>query len=243
MNSAKQHYENLLAKHYSWMFGDFEKQVEENVNWFKKHAILPKSNPKAIDFGCGSGFQSFALAELGFKVTAVDFSQSLLDELKDRDEMGAIEVIQSDIMNPENYLYKAPFELVVCMGDTLSHLSSNQSLYNFFRIASDIIESEGYLILSFRDHSTELSGVDRFIPVQNDPDKIMTVFLEYESDYVLVHDLIYQRNGESWKFEKSVYKKVRVSADQVKTHLEKTNFGIKHIRSEQGVVHIIAVKL
>lgn len=242
MNSVKQHYENLLANHYSWMFGDFDQQVEENINRFKKHEILPKSNKKAIDLGCGSGFQSFALAELGFNVTAVDFSRSLLDELRSRDKKGAIEIIQSDMMNPENYSYKAPFELTVCMGDTLSHLSSDQSLYDFFQIAFDVTEPGGTLILSFRDYSVELTGTDRFIPVQNDPDKLMTVFLEYESKYVLVHDLLYQRNGKSWEFEKSVYKKIRLSADQVKSHLENINFSIKHIRSEQGFIHIIAAK-
>lgn len=241
-NTAKQHYENLLAKHYSWMFGDFDHQVEKNLNWFEEQGMHPKSSQNAIDLGCGSGFQSIALSSLGFNVTAVDFNRPLLDELKNHDENGTIEVIQSDILKPENYSHKAPFELAVCMGDTLPHLPSKESVFNFFRITYDLLEPDGNLILSFRDYSVELAGIDRFIPVQNDENKIMTVFLEYESDYVFVHDLVYEQNGDFWEFEKSVYKKVRLSANQVKNLLEKADFSVNHLQSDQGMVHIIATK-
>jgi hypothetical protein len=137
-------------------------------------------------------------------MTAVDFSQSLLEELKSRDKNGAEEVIQSDILTPESYLHKTPFELTICMADTLPHLPSEQSVYDFFRIAYDMIESEGFLILSFRDYSTEFIGVDRFIPVQNDKDKIMTLFLEYDTDYIFVHDLVYEKEGDNWVLKKGL---------------------------------------
>lgn len=64
----------------------------------------------------------------------------------------------------------------------------------------------------------------------------MTVFLEYESEYVYVHDLIYEQSGDGWELEKGVYKKVRLSTDQVKNLLEKANFSIKHLQSSQGMV-------
>lgn len=224
------------------MFGNFDQQVRKNRDWFENHDIQPKSSGNAIDLGCGSGFQSLALSSMGFNVTAVDFNQHLLEELNSRDKNNTIEVIQSDILTPENYSHNAPFELAVCMGDTLPHLPSKKSVSDFFRIAYDLIEPAGSIILSFRDYSFELTGVDRFIPVKSDQDKIMTVFLEYETDYVFVHDLVYERNGEAWEFEKSVYKKVRLSKDQVKNLLEEANFTIDHLQSDQGMVHVIATK-
>lgn len=241
-NSAKQHYENLLAEHYSWMFGDFDQQVEKNIEWFNIHNINPGPISKAIDFGCGSGFQTLALSSLGFTVTGVDFNKRLLDELKSHDQNGNIQVIQSDILDRENFEHLAPFELAVCMGDTLPHLSSEQAITDFFSIVYDLIESNGKLVLSFRDLSTELTGTDRFIPVQSDENKIMTVFLEYKSNFVLVHDLVYERKGNAWKLEKSVYRKIRLSADEAKAKLVDTNFGIKNMQSVGGMISIIAVK-
>lgn len=241
-HSAEQHYKNFLARHYSWMFGDFKQQVEKNLKWFETHSIHPQLNSRAIDLGCGSGFQSIALSLLGFDVTAVDFNPQLLDELKSHDEKGAVKIIQSDILKPEMYFRNRPYELAVCMGDTLSHLYSMNSVSRFLEITHSILVPRGILILSFRDYSIELTGVNRFIPVQEDQDKIMTIFLEYKPDFVFVHDLIHKRENEGWKFEKSVYRKVRLSVYKMKTLLEKSDFSISHLQSEGEMVHIIAKK-
>ncbi|MGD0367049.1 MAG: hypothetical protein ABSA94_06315 [Acidobacteriaceae bacterium] len=61
MPTAATHYANLLARHYSWMFGlSFDEKVTE------QRAILEpllKDTPRglAVDLGCGPGFQSLAL--------------------------------------------------------------------------------------------------------------------------------------------------------------------------------------
>ncbi len=68
--STKQHYENHLAEFYSWMFGDFEKKMNEASEFFVNHGIKPEGNSSALDLGSGSGLQSIPLAKLGFKVTA-----------------------------------------------------------------------------------------------------------------------------------------------------------------------------
>jgi hypothetical protein len=241
-NSVKEHYKNLLAANYSWMFGDFEQQVEENENWFQEHDISPNSNAKAIDFGCGSGFQSLALSSLNFDVTATDLNRQLLHELEQHDQDGEIEVFQGNFLKPKLYSEKAPFELAICMGDTLLHLPSKRAIAEFFNNTFNVLEVNGKLILSFRDLTVAVNGTDRFIPVHNDKDKIMTCFLEYKSDFVFVHDLIYQRNEGKWEFKKSAYKKVRISTSQVKSLLKKTGFSVNILSSVKGMVHMIAKK-
>jgi hypothetical protein len=73
------------------------------------------------------------------------------------------------------------------------------------------------LVLTFRDLSQELAGLDRFIPVQSDPDRVMVCVLEYEPKTVLVHDLIHTRNGKGWRLDKSCYRKLRLAPKDV-TH-------------------------
>lgn len=243
VRSVRQHYDKFLAQHYSWMFGDFEETVENKRRWFVDHSIAPKSNQKAIDLGCGSGFQSLALSRLGFKVMAVDFNRRLIDELKSHDRKDVIDAIQGDIIHSENYLNKGPFELAVCMGDTLPHLPSMNAISDFFLSVYTILQPDGRFVLSFRDYSVELTGVDRFIPVNSDESKIMTVFLEYSSEYVLVHDLLYERKKAGWEFKKSVYKKIRLTPDDIVGLLNKAQFGIHYSQSEQGIAHIVAKKI
>ncbi len=81
MPSVTEHYANILADHYSWLFGGFGEKAEENRQFFATQGISPHRNGVALDLGCGSGFQSIPLAQLGFRVLALDLSPTLLAEL------------------------------------------------------------------------------------------------------------------------------------------------------------------
>ena len=83
MNDAIRHYDQLLAEHYSWMVGaPFERKAAEQKALLTELGIGQGAHGLAIDLGCGPGYQSAALADLGFsRVIAIDASQTLLDEL------------------------------------------------------------------------------------------------------------------------------------------------------------------
>jgi predicted P-loop ATPase len=90
------------------------------------------------------------------------------------------------------------------------------------------LKPNGRLVLTFRDFSQELAGIDRFIPVRADDQRIMTCVLEYETDSVLVTDLIHVRDGERWNLQKSSYRKLRLSPSTQIAELERTGFTIDH---------------
>src|ERR1700692_3864627 len=87
MSTVNEHYERLLSQHYTWMFGvSFEDRVTEQKSFLSRTLAPLHYTPEAalaVDLGCGSGFQTIALAQLGFSpVIAVDTSAELLDELR-----------------------------------------------------------------------------------------------------------------------------------------------------------------
>ena len=56
--TVQDHYDNLLAEHYDWMFGDsFELKVAEQKALLNQVARAPRRGELAVDLGCGSGFQ------------------------------------------------------------------------------------------------------------------------------------------------------------------------------------------
>ena len=99
MATVEEHYRKLLAKHYTWMTGvSFAEKVAEQKAMLE--TILEPATPRgsALDLGSGPGFQSVALAELGFApVIAVDTSAGLLGELKLHQGIHSIETVQADL--------------------------------------------------------------------------------------------------------------------------------------------------
>jgi SAM-dependent methyltransferase len=242
MASVEEHYEALLAHHYTWMRGDFDSRVREYRALFENSGVSPQKGGKALDLGCGSGFQSVALAEMGFEVVGVDSSESLLRELRSRATNLPIHPVLGDMREAGLYTEYGPFEVAACMGDTITHLRSKEEVSSLIRDAHDHLEEGGHFFLQFRDLTRELEGVDRAIPVRSDDDRIMTTFLEYEAEHVNVHDMIFAREPSGWKLHKSAYKKLRLGAKEALGLMEKYGFGISDHNEHEGFSTIIARK-
>lgn len=241
MSNVSEHYENLLAEYYSWMFGDFNERVEANRSFFVANGITPQKSGTAIDLGAGSGFQSLALAQLGFKVLAVDLSQKLLDELKNNRGTLPVTTVRDDLLNFTSH-FPSPVELCVCMGDTLPHLESFDQVTALFERIYGALAWDGKFVTTFRDLTLELKGLDRFIPVRSDGNTIFTCFLEYGQDLVQVHDLVYARKNDTWEFHKSSYQKLRLSGEWVLEQLRAAGFTIKSSDNAKSMITIIAEK-
>jgi SAM-dependent methyltransferase len=237
------HYETLLAEHYTWMFGvPFRTKVEEQREALAGLGVAPGEHGTAIDLGSGPGFQSIALAELGFdRVIAIDMSQSLLNELNARKGDLPIETVLADLRAFDRLTSPGSAEAIVCMGDTLTHLETKADVSNVLEKAPDNLQLGGLLVLAFRDLSTELTGLDRFLPIRADADRIMVCMLEYEPEAVVVNDLVHVREAKGWTLRKSSYRKLRLCPAALAR--EVANLGLTIKRNEAlGRMHAIAAE-
>lgn len=238
--SIEEHYEKLLARHYAWMRGDHGSLVREYRGFFEQAGISPRSGGRALDLGAGSGLQSLALAELGFEVLAVDTSETLVEELRTRAGEGRVRPILGDMRDRRMYTDDGPFEVAVCMGDTLTHLRSFGEVESLLEDVRMALESEGILILEFRDYTAELRGADRAIPVRLDDERIMATFLEYETERVNVHDIIFVRQEFGWEMQKSVYAKLRLRTGEILDILEQNGFRVVEHNGDKGFTRMVA---
>jgi SAM-dependent methyltransferase len=232
MSNVAKHYEQLLAEYYVWMFGvPFEQKVAEQKALLDQVVgTLPtaRRSGTAVDLGSGPGFQSIALAELGYSpVIAVDSSRELLRELQARRRSYEIEIREADITQLDSVALPESASVMVCMGDTLTHLPSKEPVQKLFTDVFQRLAPGGGFVLSYRDLTGEVAGTDRFLPVQADDTRIMTCFLEYKtSDAVTVHDLVYVRGEGGWKLNKSSYEKLRLGSGWVTDALRKAGFTV-----------------
>lgn len=245
---VRAHYDDLLAAHYTWMAtgGDYAAGVAESAAWLKSFGL--NAGAHALDLGCGPGMQCAALLRLGFaRVVAVDLSAPLIAELEARNAEairdGRLHAVIGDLLDATFFQGTAPFDLILCAGDTLTHLPDLAAVGRLIEQSHAGLAPGGRLALRFRDLTRDLAGPDRFIPVRADDSRVMTCFLEAVSaDRLAVTDLIHLRQPDgAWQLRKSAYFKSRLAPAAVAGQLRAAGFDLEHeATAPSGLVTLVA---
>lgn len=235
------HYEELLASRYVWMLGGAELQHERSAQLAEQFSVEPRAGVRAMDLGGGPGFFAIALARRGFEVDLVDTSASLLERA--REEAGELKV-RPHLADLRSFVADASgrYEVIACLGDTLTHLPELDDVAALFRGAYERLESGGRLLLTFRDLSSPLEGLDRFIPVRADDERTFVCFLERGDGHVQVHDLVYECVDGTWQFHKSTYPKLIVPKDWAEAMLRDAGFAVEVETLPSGMLRYDATK-
>jgi SAM-dependent methyltransferase len=240
-NAVQAHYDAFLAGRYSWISGSAEEQVRKNRHFFSSHGIAPDDNPVAIDLGAGCGFQSVPLAGFGYSVTAVDFCGSLLDELQSHAGDLPVTTVRSDIRHYSSWSGLYP-GLIVCMGDSLTHLDSLQEAGDLVRQCFAELNPGGRLVLSLRDYSSLPAGTVDCIPVRRDDNRIFLCSLRYQETSVTVEDILYSRTDSSWRRDAGTYTKIRIPPDYLSRIIRTAGFTLQFCEVRESIITIIGMK-
>ena len=239
IQSVSQHYAAHLSRVYSWMLGGVEAALKRGSVDLDTLCLQPKSGALAVDLGAGFGMHAIPLARRGYSVLAVDTDPALLDELSTHAHGLPIRPVVADLLNFRAHLNDAA-DLIVCMGDTLTHLSSPADVNSLVADVAASLTPDGVFVCTFRDYTQELSAERRFIPVRSDRDRILTCFLEYADQRVTVHDLLHERQDGQWSLSVSSYQKIRLAPGRVRAALEHYEFQVTQSTTPGGMVCLIA---
>lgn len=242
MASVKDHYDTHLAPLYTWMSGGAEGLRARFATLLTELGLKPNQpNATALDLGAGNGFQTIPLAHAGYAVTAVDLSEVLLAELRSAAGSLPIRAIAGDLRELARHCPTPAPEVIVCMGDTLTHLASLEDIAALIHRATNSLAPAGHLLLSFRDYTRNRYGADRFIPVRNEGDRIFTCFLDFHSPtHLTVHDILQTRTADGWRMAISVYEKTRVAPNWVRDQLTAAGLQIVRDTTQNGLVTLVA---
>ncbi len=239
MATQEDHYRRLLARHYTWMVGvPFTDKVTEQASLLREMGVIDPG--VAIDLGCGPGFQSIALADMGARhVHAIDTSEALLSELTRQAQGRPITPLIGDLRQFDA-LVREPADTIICMGDTLTHLRHQDDVIGLFETVATSLRPGGRLCLSWRDLSHSPDGLDRFIPVHGDDQRVMMCFLEDHGETVLVHDLVHVRADDGWTMHKSAYPKLKLAPAWLREALRAVDLTPGAERTMRGMTYLVA---
>jgi len=136
VSSAPEHYDRHLGHFYAWMVGDFDVASSAATRYFESLRLSPRGNRVAVDLGSGHGVQTLPLARAGFEVVAIDTCRELLDELETRAGDLTVRPVRDDLLHFPRHL-DGNAEVIICMGDTLTHLASVDEVTTLLRQAHE----------------------------------------------------------------------------------------------------------
>ncbi len=186
---------DALAADYDSMTG-FEKRFVQERPFFRllveRYAVKT-----ALDAGCGSGFHSLLLAELGVRVTAVDASAQMIRLTKShaRGRDASIETLVASFEELGDVLKKR-FSAVFVMGNSLPHLLKTDNLRRALKNFSDLLEPEGILFTQNLNYDRILAHHDRIQNVKEVGDKTFVRSYEFDQDGILFSIMTRTTSGE-----------------------------------------------
>ncbi|MFI6225152.1 class I SAM-dependent methyltransferase [Nocardia salmonicida] len=249
MTTAADHYDQLLAEHYTWMSGgDLDATVATQADLLRRLGlqVVGDGPSVAVDLGCGPGPQTLGLLRLGYtSVTAVDTSAALLNELRDhagRHAVGhSIRSVQADLRDALPRLVDpGTVTAVVCMGDTLPHLPNRADVQQLITDVAGALHLGGSFVVTYRDLTGERRGLDRFVSVRETDDRILTCFLDYiDESTVMVHDLLHTRHAGAWQLTTGCYPKLRLPQQWLVDQCHRAGLAVRHCETTSSGLNVL----
>jgi 2-polyprenyl-3-methyl-5-hydroxy-6-metoxy-1,4-benzoquinol methylase len=134
-----------------------------------------------LDLGCGTGRHAISMASRGARVTAVDFSEGMLERAKQKSGDANIAFQVCDLTRPLPF-EAATFDLVLC-ALVLDHI---EDLEDFFREMRRVCRPSGFVVVSTVHPAMMLRGVQaRFRDPKNGAEIRPKSYPHEMSDYVM----------------------------------------------------------
>jgi 2-polyprenyl-3-methyl-5-hydroxy-6-metoxy-1,4-benzoquinol methylase len=242
VSTVAEHYERHLGPIYVWMAGGAEAALQAGGAEIEALNLPVSSGAAVLDLGAGFGMHAIPLARRGARVTAIDSSVELLRALAELRGDLPVQAVNDDLLAFQSHIAEAP-SAILCMGDMITHLPDFGAVDKLVERASVELPPGGMLVITFRDYSVPLRGEQRFIPVRSDEARILTCFLEYEPEAVLVHDILHERTAGGWQIRVSHYRKLRLSPERLVDLLQSNGFSVRREAGMRGMVRLVAQRV
>lgn len=166
-----------LAKFYDALVADDE-ATQDWVNFIESHA----SFNTVLEFACGSGEITLALAKKGYKVKASDLSSDMVEQAKNKENAHLVEFSVHNMIEPLN----EQVDLVLCLCDSMNYVIEEKDFIQVIQNAYNNLNDKGTFIF-------DVHSLDRLEEFENEfYEEGVIDNCGYEWSIETQHDHIYQ---------------------------------------------------
>ena len=152
---------------------------------------------EAVDAGCGTGFHSLLLAQLGVRVTAIDIADAMVRQTAAHAREAGLPVtcIRAALADLPAVV-QAPVDGVFCMGNTLPHLTDPLELRRAIAAFAGVIRPGGILFTGMLNYERILAAQERVQSVRETGGVTFIRFYDFPGGEIRLNILRLDRRGE-----------------------------------------------
>jgi len=134
-----------------------------------------------LDIACGTGINAIALARLGCAVTATDISPAMLGQAQENARRLAVRVewIAADMLQLADRLAGHRFELALCLGNSVPHLTGPAELHRLFGDVHGLLAPHGVLVVQLLNYDRVLAERERIVTITRGGDETFIRFYDF----------------------------------------------------------------
>ncbi|MFX1318775.1 MAG: class I SAM-dependent methyltransferase [Promethearchaeota archaeon] len=149
---------------------------DQSINWAQRlqrelpllrGLIQEKKIARILDLACGSGRHAVALAKDGHEVIGLDLSSQMISAAQTYAQENDVQV-QFHVANMENAntIVKDPFDVILCLGNSLALLPSLESLQQTLKGVQQMLSQDGYFVSQILNFEEIRHSQFRFFPLK-----------------------------------------------------------------------------
>lgn len=134
------------AYYYDLFYGDKDYQSEAQFVKQLIETYLKKNLKKVLSMGCGTGRHDIELAKMGYGVTGIDISSSMI-EIAKKNALKEFDLsVQFEVSDIRTYISKQKFDVAVSLFHVMSYQNKNEDLLAAFSTANRSLKRGGGMI-------------------------------------------------------------------------------------------------
>ncbi len=195
-----------------------------------------------LDTACGTGWHAITLAQKGYTAAGCDASPQMIEQARANAAKAQAKVRFEVADFNQLDKFSETFDAVLCLGNSLPHLLSQEALVEALRQMHGKLEKGGVLILHNLNYDMRMVKKPRFFSANGNDEALVWRFADYGPEFITFHTALFERKMEGANQE-SVSWSVQVNSTlhrpllqrDVDEALEQAGFGdLRHFGGLDG---------
>lgn len=223
---------------HSDLWETLSEEYDRFVNWeqrlagempFLEEALTSVGARRVLDAACGTGHHAITLATKGYRAVGTDISAGMIRRARENaaEAGAAVEFFQAPLGSLHQTI-EEPFDAVVCLGNSLPSLLSEDALQTALADIAELLVQGGLLIVQNLNYDRIWPRRERFLPLvthrQEEEEWLFWRLMDFHERTLTFNMIFFHKENEEWTYRVGSTELRPIFQDELEQQLLRAGF-------------------